>query len=97
VIYKLLKSVEESYLQTLRRVFSEQYIIEETHIHARPKAEISATSVQSPHDTDCTYRNKDGNQVKGYSVNVTETCDEGKLNLITDSSCFLLNLGIRNK
>ena len=84
VIYKLLKAVEEPCLQILRRVFSEQYKIEASHIQVRPKAEISASSVQSPHDTDCTYRNKDGNQVKGYSVNVTETCDEGNLNLITD-------------
>ena len=45
--------------------------------------EISAKSVQSPHDTDCHYRNKDGNKVKGYSINVTESCDDGKgLNLI---------------
>ena len=50
----------------------------------RAKEEISAQSVQSPHDTECHYRNKDGNQVKGYSVNVTETCDEAQsLNLIT--------------
>ncbi|MFO7933398.1 MAG: hypothetical protein R6U78_04880 [Bacteroidales bacterium] len=32
----------------------------------------------------CAYRNKDGQQVKGYSVNVTETCDDESLNLITD-------------
>ena len=52
--------------------------------------EISARSIQSPHDPDCTYRNKDGNKVKGYSTNVTETCDKSKqgeptLNLITDT------------
>jgi CheY-like chemotaxis protein len=41
-------------------------------------------------DTDCHYRNKDGNKIKGYSVNVTETCDqpgddqEPALNLITN-------------
>ena len=52
--------------------------------------EISARSIQSPHDPDCTYRNKDGNKVKGYSTNVTETCDKSKqgeptLNLITNT------------
>jgi hypothetical protein len=51
----------------------------------RAKEEISAKSIQSPHDTECHYRNKDGNQVKGYSINVTETCDEAQpLNLIAN-------------
>jgi len=50
---------------------------------AREKEEISAKSVQSPHDTDCHYRNKDDQKVKGYSFNVTESCDDDKpLNLI---------------
>jgi hypothetical protein len=38
--------------------------------------------VQNPHDSESEYRNKGGDKVKGYSVNVTETCDEGHLNLI---------------
>jgi hypothetical protein len=53
---------------------------------ARKKEEIiSAKSVQSPHDTDCHYRNKDTQKVKGYSINITESCDDDKenqLNLI---------------
>ena len=40
-------------------------------IISRNKEEISADSIQSPHDTDCHYRNKDGNQIKGYSMNVS--------------------------
>lgn len=80
----------ESY-QTLKRVFEEQYKInEEKIVVARDKEEISAQSVQSPYDTDCTYRNKGGNdgqkkqEIKGYSINVTESCDEQGLNLITN-------------
>ena len=50
---------------------------------AREKEEISAKSVQSPHDTDSHYRNKDDQKVKGYSINITESCDdESPLNLI---------------
>jgi len=72
-------------LQTLRRVFSEQYQIEDDTVTARPKEAISAASVQSPHDTDCHYRKKDDHKVKGYSINVTETCDTDRpLNLITN-------------
>lgn len=76
--------------QTLQRVFGEQYKVnEEQIVVAREKEEIPAQSVQSPYDTDCTYRNKGGKdgqkkqEIKGYSVNVTETCDEEGLNLIT--------------
>lgn len=86
-------------IQTLYHVFHDQFqfVKEENDIDKeeneneqercvlpRAKETISAKSVQSPHDTECHYRNKDGNQVKGCSINVTETCDEGTpLNLIT--------------
>jgi hypothetical protein len=81
--------------QILCRVFHDQYQIIENEnenenekvrcVIPRAKEEISAKSVQSPHDTECHYRNKDGNQIKGYSINVTETCDEAQsLNLITN-------------
>ena len=74
----------ESY-QLLQRVFNEQYkVSEDQQIELRPKEEISSSSVQSPHDPDCAYRNKGDQQVKGYSVNITETCSEGSLNLITN-------------
>ena len=87
LIYKILPlflSSTSTYYQTLRRVFNEQYSVDEKKVVvAREKEEISAKSVQSPHDTDCHYRNKDDQKVKGYSINVTESCDEGKaLNLI---------------
>ena len=69
--------------QTLQRVFNEQFKVDENKIVvARNKEEISTQSVQSPHDTDCNFRNKDGNKVKGYSINVTESCDDKGLNLI---------------
>jgi hypothetical protein len=87
LIYKILplfSSTTSAYYQTLHRVFNEQYLIDEKKVVvAREKEEISAKSVQSPHDTDCHYRNKDGQKVKGYSINLTESCDEHKpLNLI---------------
>jgi hypothetical protein len=87
LIYKILPIFSSSssvHYQTLQRVFNEQYRIDEKKVVvAREKEEISAKSVQSPHDTDCHYRNKDDQKVKGYSINVTESCDEHKqLNLI---------------
>ena len=87
LIYKILPLFSSSngvHYQTLQRVFNEQYKVDEKKVVvAREKEEISAKSVQSPHDTDAQYRNKDDQKVKGYSINITESCDEGKtLNLI---------------
>jgi len=88
LIYRLLNRLE--YLQSdlyqlLKRVFNEQYKVkEDQQIELRPREEISSSSVQSPHDPDSTFRNKAGKKVKGYSVNVTETCSKDNLNLITD-------------
>jgi hypothetical protein len=87
VIYNLLSLAKERdnpYFQLLLRVYQEQYSVNGYQVELRPKEEIKSDSVQSPHDTDCAYRNKDGQQVKGYSANVTETCDENNLNLIVD-------------
>ena len=87
IIYKIISDINDEssdILPILRRVFGEQYQIVDDVVSARPKQEISATSVQSPHDTDCHYRKKDENQIKGYSINVTETCDtDVPLNLVT--------------
>jgi hypothetical protein len=88
LIYNLLEPLE--YLQTelyqlLQRVFNEQYkVIEDQQIELRPKEEISSSSLQSPHDPDSAYRNKGDQTVKGYSVNITETCSKDNLNLITN-------------
>ena len=77
---------------TLKTVFEQQYSLsKEKMVLPLENEKISAKSIQSPHDTDAHYRNKDGNKVKGYSANITETCDQpaqdGKpvLNLITDT------------
>jgi hypothetical protein len=87
LIYKILplfSDCQTDQYKTLQRVFNEQFKVDENQVViSREKEEISAQSVQSPHDTDSNYRNKDGNKVKGYSINVTESCDEDKgLNLI---------------
>lgn len=84
-LVNLLKEQTSSQYQLLRRVFDEQYkVLDEQKVELRPKEEIKSGSVQSPHDPDSTYRNKGGQKVKGYSANLTETCSDGPLNLITD-------------
>jgi len=87
LIYKVLRLFPSSagtYYHTLQKVFDEQYKVDEHKVVIpRDKKEISAKSIQSPHDTDCTYRDKGDQQVKGYSINITESCDDDNaLNLI---------------
>jgi hypothetical protein len=90
----LFKSNTYGQYQTLKTVFEQQFTVsKEKLVLPLENDKISSKSIQSPHDTDCHYRNKDGNKVKGYSANVTETCDQPKedeqdkpvLNLITDT------------
>jgi len=92
VIYRLLRAEgaegNREY-DLLKRVFEEQYEVvcgigggKKKRVKVREKGEIKGKSVQTPYDKESEYRDKGGNKVKGYSVNVTETCDEGKLNLI---------------
>ena len=88
ISYKLLTLFgnlqTESFL-LLQRVFNEQYKVSENQqIELRPKEEITSSSVQSPHDPESAYRNKGDQKVKGYSVNITETCSQDSLNLITN-------------
>ncbi len=82
--YKLIQlfdSLSSKPLLTLSKVFSEQFIVDEIKtVIPRSKEDIHADSVQSPHDTDCHFRNKDDNKVKRYSINITESCDHDKLN-----------------
>ncbi len=94
--HKLLNlsgATKNKHYQTLYRVFQEQYkITDEEKIEIRPKEEIRADSVQSPHDPECGYRNKNNDPVKGYSHNITETCGNDGLNLITAVQTEIANM-----
>ena len=70
----------------LRRVFDEQYDkAGDGTVSVREKKRVTSKSVQNPNDPDAEYRSKAGKKVKGYSTNITETCDEkDKPNLITN-------------
>jgi len=67
----------------IKRLFEEQYSRCAEKIELKPGKDIPANAIQSAYDTEASYRDKHGNKVKGYSVNLTETCNEEGLNLIT--------------
>jgi len=72
----LFKRYDYGSYKTIKTVFERQYSVSEDKTVLPPEnGKIGAKSIQSLHDTDCHYRDKDGNKVKSYSVNITETCD----------------------
>ena len=60
--------------------------IEHDTISITLNKDVPTQSVQSPYDTECTYRNKNNKPVRGYAVNATETVSDSKedISLITD-------------
>ena len=72
------KSAGLTGFELLERVFGEQYRInaETGALEAVPSKEISARSVQNPNDPEATYRDKNGEQVRGYTHEIAETCDD---------------------
>jgi hypothetical protein len=79
------KEEESKKYHLIVRVLSEQYTIESDKVILKPVKEISSKSLQSAVEEDAEYRNKNGEKVQGYVVNITETANEEGLNLITDT------------
>jgi hypothetical protein len=74
-------------LVLIRRVLGEQYECgSDEGVTLRPPEEMSAGSLQSPHDPEATYRVKGDEKYRGgYVVNVSETADpKNEVQLITD-------------
>jgi len=87
LISRLLDVYSESdsdHLGSIERVFREQYNVVEKKIVVKEPKKVASSSLQSPHDPDATFRKKQGRKTKGYTANVTETCNPQGLNLITD-------------
>lgn len=87
LLYRITNAYSEKESEKYRlitRVLGEQYRIEGDKVMLKKAKELKADSLQSPYDEDAEYRNKNGEKVQGYSGNITETCNENGLNLITD-------------
>jgi hypothetical protein len=78
---------EEPVYQVLARVFGEHFEEKKKSVVAKQNKALSASSLQSPDDLEATYRKKRGTGYRGYTANITETCDpENELQLITKGS-----------
>jgi hypothetical protein len=66
---------EDQAYQILQRVFDEHFILEESHPRPRQGKEFPSRTLQSPDDSEATFRRKRGQAHTGYVTNVSETCD----------------------
>jgi hypothetical protein len=71
--------------QVFERVFREHFIIVNETPTAKSSEELTSGCLQSPDDWDAAYRNKRGEETRGYTYNVTETAHpDNSLQLIND-------------
>lgn len=75
------------------KVFMEQYQLIEDKVELKPYKAVPTDSVQSPHDEDAAFNNKNGRKNTGYTLNATETCDPEGLNLLTAVDLEKANTG----
>ncbi|MEV5599816.1 transposase, partial [Streptomyces sp. NPDC052496] len=76
-------------LQALRQIFLQNYLIDG---HGRTQWRIptdaglppASTAVVSPYDVSARYARRGDTRWKGFLAHVTETCDAGAVNIITD-------------
>ena len=76
---------EKIYREVFSRLYREHIKFGDGKIEIKAQKEIGSGSLQSPDDTEATYRNKRGEHHRGYSAQITETVDTAEgLSLITD-------------
>lgn len=88
----------------LKRLFEEQYVIEDGKALLRDRKDIKADSLQNPNDPDASFRDKHGKKVQGYSTNITETVEDDKPSIITSvqvetatfADCHFLKEAVEN-
>lgn len=67
---------EPPLIRVVQRAIGDHYHIEtEGQVRLKAASEMSGDSLQSPHDPEATYRQKNGQSYKGYVTNLSETCD----------------------
>ncbi len=82
-LIKLYEASDSKRYDQIRRVFDEQFSLRERKVVIKNPKETKASSLQSPHDPDAAYSGKANQNIKGYRVNLTETCNPNELNLVT--------------
>ena len=69
------------------RAYREHFVVVDREINPKPAKKLNSSMMQSPDDPDATYRQKNGEHNKGFTINGTETANpENPLQLFTDIS-----------
>lgn len=69
------------------RAYREHFVVVDRGAIPKPAKELNSSMLQSPDDPNATYRQKNGEHNKGFTINGTETANpENPLQLITDIS-----------
>lgn len=88
----LPKYLELEYSQIFERVYNEHFVIIDNKLEIRKNEELNSNCLQSPDDTDATYREKRKEGYQGRVINVLETASQDNpINLITDVSVYSNN------
>lgn len=75
------------FTEVFSRLCHEHIKVNQGGIDIKSQEELNSGCLQSPDDTEATYRNKQGEHHRGYSAQITETVDVEKgLSLITDAA-----------
>lgn len=89
VMYRLVTELaliyeQEPIFQVFKRIFEDNYRVEEQTVWALDNAEIPSGCLQSVDDLEATYRKKGPKGFKGYVASLSESCTPGNdLQLIT--------------
>lgn len=78
-------------IETLRRVWQQQYAIDENGSYGGPRQKLDGTDlIQSPHETEVRYSEKRGKGWQGYRGQLTETAET------KGDPCFIVDVAITN-
>ncbi len=86
----ILNEVKEKYhdskeFKNLERVYKEHFTVIGGTTGVKPNSELNGGILQSPDDTDVTYRKKNGKESRGTTINAAETANpENEIQLIND-------------
>jgi len=89
IIHSLLAELKGTYdqqpaYQVLNRCFEDNFVLVEQKVQAKQNKELRSDSLQSLDDLEATYRKKGQLGYKGFSANLSETCDpHNDIQLIT--------------
>jgi len=85
----LPKYLEIEYSKIFERVYNEHFVLIEDKLEIRNSKELNSNCLQSPDDTEATFREKRKEAYQGRVINVVETASQDNpINLITDVSVY---------